>query len=99
MLLNATPLSCEICLLTSSPLCALSVFGVFGCIISSSSLKTTGTLSLGYFMRPSAPSGLPVVVCAYFAIWLFQRLTILAYFVYVLFHVFVNPSAFVLKVV
>src|SRR6218665_170463 len=68
---------------------------MLGCVISSSPLKTTAILFLGHFTRPSSsPSGLRIVVSTYFANWLFQRLTIIIYFVYGLFHALVDPSAY-----
>ena len=60
-------------------------------------LKTTGTLYLGQFT--SALLWIPCSSPAYFANWLFRRLTILIFLVYGLFHAPVNPSAFVSEVV
>ena len=79
---------CVIYLLTSPPLRTTSVLWR---TISSCPIKTIKTLSLGYFTRPSAPSGLRVVVCAYLPKGRF--LTTFTYFVYGFFYALVNPSA------
>src|SRR6218665_2311153 len=61
-IIQSQPMFYVIYLLTNPPLRAPSVLGR---IISSCPLKTIETLSLGFFTRPSAPSGLRVAVCAY----------------------------------
>ena len=83
-------------LLTCPPLRAPSVLGR---TISSCPLKTIETLSLGYFMRPSAPLWTARSSLCLFAKRLFQQLTTFTYFVYGILYALVNPSAFVSKVV